>query len=67
MVYGPDYKNWIISDENRSYILSNSALETTCPYNSKNNWEYTSGSGDVQIDCLGKHTELLKSIINYSQ
>ena len=62
---GPDSKDWIIGKEsdlgeNRGYILSSSNLASTCPTNSKNDWEYTNDkwipTNNVQLNCIGNHT-----------
>ena len=59
---GPDYKDWVIGrenslGENRGYILSSSNLASTCPTNSKNEWEYYNDewilTKDVQLNCIG--------------
>ena len=61
---GPDYKDWSIGKEsdlgeNRGYILSSSNLASTCPTNSKNDWEYTNDkwipTNNVQLNCIGNH------------
>ena len=62
---GPDSKDWVIGLENelgqsRGYILSRSNLASTCPTNSKNDWEYYTNinwipTNDVQLNCIGNH------------
>ena len=66
MNMGPDSKDWVIGLENelgqsRGYILSRSNLASTCPTNSKNDWEYYTNinwipTNDVQLNCIGNHT-----------
>ena len=62
---GPDSKEWVIGPEiklgeNWGYIFSISNLASTCPTNSKNDWQYTNGewilTDDVQLTCIGNHT-----------
>ena len=61
---GPDSKDWIIGKEtdlgeSRGHILSSSNLASTCPTNSKNEWQYFNDewilTKDVQLNCIGNH------------
>ena len=63
---GPDSKDWVIGKEsdigeNGGYIFSISNLASTCPTNSKDDWEYYTKNNwiptnDVQLNCIGNHT-----------
>ena len=69
MWYYPKYKDWLIGQEknlgsNLRSITTSGNLESTCPHNLKNNWQYFDedwiSTNDVQLICIGNHTKLLE-------
>ena len=63
--YYPQFKDWAIGEEkklgsNFRSITSISDSESTCPNNSKNDWNYWNNgwisTNDIQLNCIGNHT-----------
>ena len=66
--YIPDFKDWAIGEEmdlgsKTCSAQTSSDLESTCPKNAKNDWNYLDddkwmSTNDVQLNCIGNHTKL---------